>query len=314
MAYVVAKDDLRPSAQAASTPAASLRKLSADEIADLDLKMRGPGVRKDEPGRPSFSLGAGKVEQEILAGYDRRRSHRQFQDSAIVLDDLSRLLTALPADFDLGVYLFAKANRVSGLAGGAYSYDPTRRCLRTVLDSAEIERDTYGSYNRAIFDRAAFALLFVGRAEAGRDEQKRALFAIGRQVQRLMTIAPEVGLGLCSIGTLDFARLRALLGMSDEPLLHSLLGGKIGEASSDAAGTGESAAPAGPRELTLSMADADGMAGESHGDFEILEDDLELSQLAAMLGVLRPLLLPGSPLPKYLYPSAGSLYPVQTYL
>ena len=41
---------------------------------------------------------------------------------------------------------------------------------------------------------------------------------------------------------------------------------------------------------------------------------VRLDDLGALLGSLRQLALPGRALPKYLYPSAGSLYPVQAYL
>ena len=45
-----------------------------------------------------------------------------------------------------------------------------------------------------------------------------------------------------------------------------------------------------------------------------LQDPLPLTDFAQLLNCLRPLQLEGSPLPKYRYPSAGHLYPVQTYV
>lgn len=45
-----------------------------------------------------------------------------------------------------------------------------------------------------------------------------------------------------------------------------------------------------------------------------LQDPLPLTDFAQLLNCLRPLQLEGSPLPKYRYPSAGHLYPVQTYI
>ncbi len=45
-----------------------------------------------------------------------------------------------------------------------------------------------------------------------------------------------------------------------------------------------------------------------------LDKPIELSQLGQFLRVLAPITAPGTILPKYRYPSGGSLYPVQTYV
>ncbi|HEX4966518.1 MAG TPA: amino acid adenylation domain-containing protein, partial [Thermoanaerobaculia bacterium] len=47
---------------------------------------------------------------------------------------------------------------------------------------------------------------------------------------------------------------------------------------------------------------------------ELLCEPLPAARLGRLLACLQRLRLPGSPLPKYRYPSAGTLYPVQTYV
>jgi amino acid adenylation domain-containing protein len=49
-------------------------------------------------------------------------------------------------------------------------------------------------------------------------------------------------------------------------------------------------------------------------DRELLTTPLEAAQIGHLLGALHPWEAPGLSLPKYRYPSGGSLYPVQTYL
>src|SRR5262249_920596 len=47
---------------------------------------------------------------------------------------------------------------------------------------------------------------------------------------------------------------------------------------------------------------------------QFLPEPIGFEQFSGLLSCLRPLQLEGTPMAKYRYPSAGSLYPVQTYL
>ena len=54
------------------------------------------------------------------------------------------------------------------------------------------------------------------------------------------------------------------------------------------------------------------LARQSYRQF--LTQPIPLAQFSDFLGCLLQMPIADTPLPKYLYPSAGSLYPVQTYL
>jgi SagB-type dehydrogenase family enzyme len=74
-------------------------------------------------------------------------------------------------------------------------------------------------------------------------------------------------------------------------------------------------AQSGEKRLTLPEPDAFGadlIARQSHRRF--LPAPVPMEKLGGLLAMLRSVSIEGAPLPKYAYPSAGSLYPVQTYL
>jgi SagB-type dehydrogenase family enzyme len=220
-----------------------------DPIERLEFKLSRPGRRKDLDGRWRVPL-EWPESADRPAAYRRRRSHRQFQDRAVDLDQLSVLLEALrrieidglpflkaryPSAGDMypvQVYLHVKPHRVSGLAGGTYYYQPEEHILVRLARDVEIDRDFHWEPNRDIFDGAAFSLFLVAELAAivpiygpdfGRDF---SLLEAGYLSQLLMEEAPQAGLGLCPIGDLDFDRVRGHLDLEDSHvLLHSLLGG-----------------------------------------------------------------------------------------
>jgi len=177
-----------------------------------------------------------------------RRTRRSFRPEAVPLAAFGGLLGSL-RQVDAGAeprylypsagglypvqaYAHVKAGRVEGLEGGTYYYDPAAHRLQALAPGAEIDRAAHAALiNRPVFDQAAFSLFLVAEAGAsgplyGKAGRDFSLIEAGAMLQLLMTVASEVGLGLCPVGSLDFAPIRPLLRLSaTHELLHSALGG-----------------------------------------------------------------------------------------
>jgi amino acid adenylation domain-containing protein len=249
VAYVVPTTDDRRSTNGAR-PVRSVGGDLRDPRVRLQYKLRQPGQRPNQQ-QPTVQLPErDRDEAALAADYLRRRSYRSFCQAPILLDQLSALLSCLrPASFPgapfpkyrygsagslypVQTYLYVKPDRVTGLAGGIYYYEPKAHQLVRVA-GAQIDRSVYTPANRALFNDAAFALFLVGQISAitplyGEHSQRFAMIEAGAMTQLLEQSAPEQLLGLCQIGNLDFERIRELLALDEQQLLlHSLLGGAI---------------------------------------------------------------------------------------
>jgi amino acid adenylation domain-containing protein len=257
-------------------------RMSQEEVAQLRFKLEERGLRRDLAGFPSVELPAAAwAPEERVAIWQRRRSHREFSPRELPGTALPALLGGMAAD-GLALVLAVRPGRVEGIAPGLYRVLPGAARLEPFAPGVWLERELYGEVNRPICDQAAFGLLLL--APAG--DRRRHLLAAGRLGQRLMDRAADLGLGLCPIGSLDVSRLCHLCGDGEE-LIHSFLGGAA--AVPDAPVVDSRAASSAPSAPSLAGA-------------------------AALLEALCQVRLPGVALPKYRYPSAGNLYPVQVYL
>jgi thioester reductase-like protein len=218
-----------------------------DPDARAAFKQGRPGMRRDLEEMPLALLapGPGPV---LAERFLLRRSHRRFSAEPVRASDLAGLLESLRSIaldggpkhlyasagglYPVQTYVHARPGRIEGLAGGLYYYDPDRHGLRSLALGAEVDPDIHEPFiNRAIYEGAAFSLFFVGRLAAiapiyGEHAQRFATLEAGLMSQLLDLEAPVRGLGLCHIGSLDFAAIRPLFGLEDEDvLLHSLVGG-----------------------------------------------------------------------------------------
>ncbi len=133
--------------------------------------------------------------------------------------------------YPIPAYLYIKPDRVLGVPGGAYYYDPRQHRL-LALQSGLLDPDTYDYFvNRPVYENAAFSLFFIADMAAIRPlygERSRDFCHIesGAMAQLLSMTAVEHGLGLCGIGSVEEQQLTALfdLGPSHE-LIYSMIGG-----------------------------------------------------------------------------------------
>jgi amino acid adenylation domain-containing protein len=229
------------------------------------FKESKPGVRQGDAAKPSIELAAAAPSLELLEEYRTRRSYRQFSLRPVPFEALSALLSYLrPLTLDgntkylyaspgglypTQLYLHCKAGRVAGLDAATYYYHPLDHRLVVLRPQVEISRDIHIPFiNTPIYDQAAFSLFFVCEFAAlapgyGERSLHFATMEAGILTHLLETRACRHGIGLCSIGSIDFEPIRPWFDLNpSQVLIHSLVGGRIDEdAGRDAAPAGRAA-------------------------------------------------------------------------
>lgn len=207
---------------------------------------RQHGLRNDI-NKPVICLPKSTLE---LRNYQQRASIREFSQEIISLTELSQFLTHLSqiklnnnpkylypsagSLYPVQTYLFIKPERVEGINAGIYYYHPVNHNLTQLSPVEYLDDTTYEKLvNRPIYQSSAFAIFFIAKMDAiaplyGEYARDFALIETGAMVQLLMNKAFECNLGICAIGSVDFAKIEEFFDLSEEHLLlHSLLGGKI---------------------------------------------------------------------------------------
>ncbi|HEY0406604.1 MAG TPA: amino acid adenylation domain-containing protein [Pyrinomonadaceae bacterium] len=257
VAYVVpeaegarANGNERPAGHTAPVADAS-EPLLLDPLARLEFKLSQPSLRDEQDRQTIFLLKPESSEREIEADFIERRSYRNFRQQLMTFEQMSRLLACLrQLEFEgspfpkyrygsagslypVQLYVYVKANRIEGIGGGVYYYHPREHCLVLLAPDASINHSAYDQSNRAIFDAAGFALFLIGRLDVikrmyPQEGEQYAALEAGLMTQLLEMAAPASMVGLCQVGSLDFASIRHLFALTENHvLLHSLLGGAI---------------------------------------------------------------------------------------
>ncbi|HEY3570592.1 MAG TPA: amino acid adenylation domain-containing protein, partial [Thermoanaerobaculia bacterium] len=283
------------------------------EIAKLEFRLAGHGLRGEE-GRPVVPLASPALDEAFLAPYRERRTHREFLPEPVPFDRLHRVLAALMDTGSEGeagrrylspggvypVEIHVLARRVEGLEAGTYRYDPEADRLTPTTPGADVEPRWYDGVNQPVVPQAAFGIFLIGRPDAlraayGEAAREHALLEAGSLGQLLMEVGPAAAIGLCPIGGIAFHEARELFGVDRScVLLHSFLGGAIAAAEPEDRAARELPWPARVESF--------------------LADRVSAGVFGRFLAALRQVSLPGFPVAKYRYPSAGALYPVQAYV
>jgi SagB-type dehydrogenase family enzyme len=187
---------------------------------------------------------------ELIEEYRKRRSYRMFSLRPVPFEAMSRVLSYLrPVTLDgktkylyaspgglypTQIYLHCKPGRVEGLDAGVYYYHPVDHRLVVLESKVEISRDIHIPFiNTPIYDEAAFSLFFVCEFAAlapgyGERSLHFATMEAGILTHLLESRAYQHGIGLCSIGTIDFDQIRPWFDLSrSQVLIHSMVGGHI---------------------------------------------------------------------------------------
>ncbi|MCB0210183.1 MAG: amino acid adenylation domain-containing protein, partial [Anaerolineae bacterium] len=236
-------------------PEAGLPSLEAeimlDPVARLDFKLKQPGLRHLN-GEQHFDLPQPDDDAPWRQAFLRRQSYRHYQAEPIAPEQLSQWLKCLgqvtfeesplpkygyPSAgnlYPVQTYLYLKPDRVTGLEGGFYYYQPAQhRLIQLEPTDGTLDR-LFPDFNQAIYDQAAFAVFLVAQLEAmtpiyGPLSRDFCLLEAGYMSQYLMLEALHYQLGLCPIGVLaDPDLLKHRLHLDETHLiLHTLLGGQI---------------------------------------------------------------------------------------
>jgi len=194
---------------------------------------------------PSIPLAKSKQLNEL---YDKRRSCRSYSSTPVARVDFGELLSCLSQEtrfsqpkylygsagglYPIQTYLYIKPDRIESLEAGIYYYHPLDHRLVLLASNVELDERIYNPHiNRPIYEQAAFSLFFVSQLAAIAPMYKElalhfSVLEAGLMSQLLETHAPDVNLGLCQIGEVDFNRVRHLFDLDDSHVLvHSLVGG-----------------------------------------------------------------------------------------
>ena len=234
----------------------SLENIIVDPLERIEFKLQQSGLRPVNGGEVTVELVKPELDRVLTETYLKRQSHRQFSPDLIPFDEFSLFLSCqmqikldnipLPKYrypsagnlYPVQIYLLIKPNRVEGLGGGIYYYNPAEHRLILLNPIGEevdgLGANVYGATNQVVFEGSAFSLFLLGKmdaispmyAELGREF---CLLEAGYLSQLLMEKAADYQLGLCPIGYLNFEGIRSLFrGLSStHTLLHSFVGGKI---------------------------------------------------------------------------------------
>jgi SagB-type dehydrogenase family enzyme len=215
-----------------------------------EFKASKPGIRKNDQDKPAVALTPAEPNETLLDEYRKRRSYRQFSLRPVPFASISRLLAYLrPVTLDgktkylygspgglypTQLYLHCKTGRVEGLDSGTYYYHPVDHRLVVLEPKAEIHRDIHIPFiNTPIYDEAAFSLFFVCEFAAlapgyGERSLHFATMEAGIMTHLLESRAYQHGIGLCSIGSIDFDQIRPMFDLNpSQVLIHSIVGGRI---------------------------------------------------------------------------------------
>jgi amino acid adenylation domain-containing protein len=220
---------------------------------ELDaFKAAQHGIRRGDPGRRLPLAGAPDE-----AAYRVRGSWRRYSLRPVPFELFSRWLGCL-RQLEIGgnpkylygsagglypnqVYLHVKPGRVEGVAAGTWYYQPVDHALVELEPGAELPREIHIPFvNQPVFDEAAFSVFVVAQVAAiapgyGEHSIRFAAIEAGLMSQLLETASLGTGIGLCSIGSVDFERVRALFHLErSHVLVHNLVGGWIGDGDAPA--------------------------------------------------------------------------------
>jgi nonribosomal peptide synthetase protein BlmIII len=219
--------------------------LILDPVERLAFKDRQPGIRRDVEGEASVSLDPAPGLGELRTRLRRRRTHRTFTATPVSATALSTLLSVLgdveqsrrayPSAgslYPVQVYLTVVDGQVDGVAGGSYYHHPLHQQLVALTPGARIEAEAHAWINRPAARSAAFALYLVADLEAirpmyGDRARDYCLIEAGAMAQLLMSVAAELGLGLCPIGEMNAAAVRVPLRLGERHELVLVLAGGV---------------------------------------------------------------------------------------
>lgn len=189
---------------------------------------------------------------EFITG---RRTHRIFDSlSKIDADTFSNLMSIFrqvtEGDkiryyyacsgglYPIDIYVYVKDGRVEGIEGGLYYYSPVDNSMILTSSSCVITDEAHVYTNKDIFKSSAFSIFFIYNAAVtmpkyGGIAYHYACIDTGIMVGALTTVAELNNIGLCSIGNMNFEKIKKYFRLSENQVLIHTIEGGLKENTSD---------------------------------------------------------------------------------
>jgi len=225
--------------------------LASEQVTESSTSIQlSYGIRSDLDRSSSIILE--REDRGDVKSLMERRNSRQFAYEAIPLKDVARLLESLRSYavgrgrkyryasagglYPVQVYLYVhdrpQPDRVEGLSGGTYYYDPASHSLVTLAIGVQLDVSAHAMINRPVFNMAAFSIFLIAEMGTiaptyGSESMRFACIEAGMMAQLLDQAAERCGIGLCHIGNVNILTHREKFQLKDSHiLLHAYLGGR----------------------------------------------------------------------------------------
>lgn len=205
---------------------------------------------KNEQMERTCLLGANVIQledrNESFPGFiSQRRSYRNFDENKVMSYSLfSNLLSVFMQKkcgeeyrysyasagglYPIDVFLYIKNNKVENMDEGLYYYHPASHTLRLADNNCNITEEAYYHSNKAIFKSSSITFYFVYNAMVNMPIYKGngyyyAAIDTGIMVEALTCFCELNGLGLCSIGDMNFDSISKFFNLnSDQIFMHAI--------------------------------------------------------------------------------------------
>ncbi|MPQ34078.1 SagB/ThcOx family dehydrogenase [Clostridium estertheticum] len=187
---------------------------------------------------------------------NNRETHRIFrEDKFIPFSEFAQLLSVFrgigkdgntkfyyPSSgglYSLDVFVYVKENRIESVKAGLYYYNPIENSITLVNEGNFITENEHYHGNRSIFNSSAFSIFLVYNAEANMPKYNTsgyfyACIDTGIMVSTLTQAAELLNIGLCSIGSMFFEKVRDYFCLNkNSVLMHTIEGGMKVNGTSD---------------------------------------------------------------------------------
>ncbi|MBE2975817.1 SagB/ThcOx family dehydrogenase [Priestia megaterium] len=185
------------------------------------------------------------IELELPKSITERRSYRIFNEQKkISFPTFSLLFNALKQErkngsisynyaspgglYPIDIFIYVKSNRIENVEAGLYYYNPIKNQLQAVSKSCVITKDNHYQINKDIFNSSAFSIFLVYDASVTMPKYKGmgyfyASIEVGIIVSLLTQVAELNGIGLCSVGEMDFEKISKYFKLNkNQVFLHSI--------------------------------------------------------------------------------------------
>lgn len=130
--------------------------------------------------------------------------------------------------YPIDIYIYVKDHRVEKISGGLYYYSPINNEIKLVSSSCVITEDAHFYGNKEIYNGSAFSIFFIYNGEASMPKYGGmgnfyACIDTGIMVGLLTQIVEQYNIGMCSIGDMNFDRIKKYFKLNkNQMLLHTV--------------------------------------------------------------------------------------------